>query len=311
MEKLKRIRATLLSVSILIVLMTPVASAKSINEVVIYIPARNITTSYEAYEDLVTAKSNPIELNLNKDEFPVYVTLYGDNGREKEYRFDSYGTKLLEADDPGMGTVALAALTFPILGPLWIPEPMVYSTIIINPPQQERPRLTIPEEPYKRLEPLFDKIESMSDSLMVDYERHIKDYVDGKWDGTVKYNNTGLRYACIRDRTYLWRGYNPFTGKNYKDIDVNIDYVGPLDVVTNRYFTFAVNYDTGKIEQWQFLEKKDSWRIQLAEGEKIEIVSAPYEMSQNEFQGTVFTKDLDGNLHMYWLLSNQKVEKLS
>ncbi len=79
-------------------------------------------------------------------------------------------------------------------------------------------------------------------------------------------------------------------------------------MVTNQYFTLVVNYDNGEIEVW--LEKEDSWKLQLAEGEKIDKVYASYEIHEDKIQGNVFTSDLDGNTHMYWLLPNEKVEKI-
>lgn len=315
MKKMKKMLALVLSAVILIGMMMPIAYAKSINETVVSIPSRNICTTYNAYDDLWMAKSNKIILYVKQDEFPIYATLYGSNGAKEEYKFSSYGTKQLEVNNGGGGTILLYLLTFLIGGPLWIPEPKVYAIIEIAPPQQEKPKVESTEkseDPDAKLETLIEKIKRMSNySTGYTHERHIKDYASGKWDGTVEYSYDGMTYGSIDYRTYRWRGVEPFTGKYYNDIDVNIDYVGSLDVVTNRDFTFAVNYYTGEIEQWILLEKKDSWKLQLAEGEKIERVYASYTIPEDELQGMVFTNDLDGNMHYYWLFPNKKVENVS
>ncbi len=298
------------------------AYAKTTNEVVVSIPSRNTNTSYTAYDYLDMAEDNKIVLHVKQDEFPIYATLYSSNGSKEEYEFNSYGTKQLEVSNIGAGSISVFFLFLPFGSPLWFQEPMVYATIEIAPPRQEKPKAESTEKSEDsdakledsdaKLDPLIDKIKRMSNySTGYTHEMHIKDYASGKWDGTVEYSADEMCYGKISDRQYQWRGYKLFTGEPYNDIDVNIDYVGSLDVVTNSDFTFAVNYVTGEIEQWILLEKKDSWELPLGEGEKIERAYASYEESVDNLQGMVFTNDLDGNTHLYWLFPNKKVEKIS
>ena len=327
MKKLKKLGAMILCLVIFFNMTGLKAYAASVNKVFISIPSQKFSNTYHAYESSKEANNNEIVLYVKEDEFPVYATLYGANGTEKKFTFDTYGTKQIEDEDPGAGTAIAGCLTFIFLGPLWIPSPHVYATIKIVQPKAKAKASKVEdntkEEEGKKessknhevdLEPLINEIEKLSNYKGgAAYERHIKDYISGKWDGSIKnYNMPDVAYCeSLLDRTYWWSGYNQLNGKLYNDVKVNIDYIGTLDVVaTYSSYTFAVNYDTNTIEQWMLLDNLNSWNLQLDSGEKILLVSTIEEVDENKLQGYVITNDVDGNSHKYDLYSDNKVDKI-
>ncbi len=320
MKKQKRKSIIVMTLIILIMqinMMNVNVYAGEVNQVIISIPDENTTTSYEAYEGIAAAHNNKIILYVKEENFPVYATIKSRNGEEQAYTFNSYGTKELEVSNVGAGTVIIGLYTFPF-GPLLM-DPKVNATIEIKPPKksstQGNASQSTPEnQPVDldtRLQPLLDKMNFQTGKYW--YSKEIKDFVSGKWDGSEKRDDDlGVWSSrCVLNRTYYWMGVNEFTGEIYKDIKINLDYLGSLDVVEGKKFTLAVDYSTGVIERWRFLEKEDSWQI-VDKGEKINRIVINFSNEEDCLAlAIVNTIDEENTEHMYFLKPNGEIQKIN
>lgn len=325
MKKQKRKSIILMTLIILIMqinMMTVVVRAGSNNQVEISIPAWNRSTTYDAYDTLTKAHNNKITIYIKEKDFPVYATIKGSNGGEQAYIFNSYGTKELEVGNAGWGTAMVGLFTFPF-GPVFMGDPTAYATIEIKFPKeenildsaQENTSQSTPENQpvdlYTRLQPLFDKINFQTGKYQ--YSKEIKDFVSGNWDGSEKSDDDlGVWSSrCVLNRTYYWMGVNEFTGEIYKDIKINLDYLGSLDVVEGKKFTLAVDYSTGVIERWRFLEKEDSWQI-VDKGEKINRIVINFSNEEDCLASSIVnTIDEENTEHMYFLKPNGEIQKIN
>lgn len=315
MKKFNKRLMALVVIIMLVNLMAPTANvvhAGSRNQVTVSIPARDFCSTYDAYprEWISDIDKNKIKLYVNSEEFPVYATLSSKHGKSKKYTFDTYGEKKLEVDN----------------GSPIFPE-YAYITIIIAKPTQESNASSnsIFESESKEskfdssLTPLRDKMDFgtsnylYADSLKDKCIKDIADYKSGVWDGTIKSKIDDNVYGTIasRDiiwRTYRWRGSNYLNGESYNDIDMNIDYIGNLPIEVNEVFTLAIDYSSGIIEKWEFLEKTDSWKVPI-ENESIERVFLLLNPGKDECQADVFTVDEKNNKHLYLLMPNGQIIK--
>lgn len=148
----------------------------------------------------------------------------------------------------------------------------------------------------QNLEPLYAKIKELS-ALHEMHQKMINDFINGKWDGKLGPNSS----TCYLDnRTYHWGKYDSKVGDWVNDADVNIDYVGSLCVIPGVSYTLAVDYDTGRIEEWQLGELKDYWILQF-DGEQITGVQVSLESENQTYIGNVLTTDKNKNTHFYTL----------
>lgn len=335
MEHTKKMRARKIIIMILVVIMQvnlipSVVYAGGKNLVEVSISAQKLSETYEAYSTFEDAEKNAIKLYVKEDEFPVYVTLYPSKSSGKKYEFDSYGTKQLITQNCGELRGFLGFIYAPIGGTLlW--EAYAYATIEILPLQEEEieikaenettpteielesePKLTAIEktELEARLQPLLDKIEFPY--TIPHFYEEIKDFVLGNWDGSEKSDDDlGIWSSrCVVNRTYSWMGVNEFTGEIYKDIKINLDYLGSLDVVEGEKFTLAVDYSTGVIERWKFLEKEDSWNVD--KGETINRIVINFSAEEDCLAlAIVNTIDEENTEHMYFLKPNGEIQKIN
>lgn len=147
------------------------------------------------------------------------------------------------------------------------------------------------------MKPFFDKIKEIS-ALHEMHQKMINDFINGKWDGKLGPNSS----TCyLSDRTYHWGSYNSCTGDWVDDANINIDYIGSLGVIPGVSYTLAVDYETGRIEEWKLGELKDYWMLQL-DGEQITGVQVSLELENPTSIGNVLTVDKNGKTHFYTLM---------
>lgn len=320
----KKMLATMLLIAILCNMMVPTAYAVSGHTVEIDIPSQRYCDSFNAYTNQTEAQKNYITVRVKESEFPVRATIKTKNGVTKEYEFDTYGTKDLKQEDHHSEMHAFAIICTLGFAAI-IPKDTVYARIWITTPeettQQEKetevkdPSEVNPESKQeeidldKKLQPLFDKMNFQLGKSS--FEAEVKDFLLGKWDGTLKSDTVAYISSnrSVFQRTYRWNGFDQLNGKRYPDIEVNLDYVGPLEVKGGEKYSLALDYVSNRVEQWQSLDKKDSWSLAF-ENERLDSVVL-YNIDGEGPIGGAFTLDEENQKHLYLLMPNQEVLKIS
>lgn len=294
-------------------------------EVNVSIPDRQFTESYDAYDNQDVAKQCAQTFYVDECEFPVKVTLKGSKGREKSYEFYSYGSQTIELKDWGVDTVLSAAMISPTgVGPIMLfrDEPIIYSTIIVAPPESKPvSNIRVPSNasntPAEEINPqCITAAEILIQGIDLptfakdDAETYIKDlskFYAGEWDGDRRWlygsTYTSRQYINTYTRTYHWYA-TAEDGVSY-DLECSIDYIGALQTVVGQDFTLTIDYEAGIIEQWVAFERQNCWQIPLLNASISKVYPAGFIGA--DFQGIVLTNGSDGQ-HRYCLLPNDIVE---
>lgn len=288
------------------------------------------SVSYETYESLTLAKSAPITYYADESDFPIKVIIFADKGEPDEYEFSSYGIQKPYDAYSGLGGS----------GETW-----AYLIIKPYPETEESPETekatsldadletkADSEEPINADDPTEPAkvdaadsdypeglLEEPTSTSLHDPEtihgQELQRFLDGEWDGAMRTDTVdfeGTTYKIDRDcnmRTYFWHRYNPITGEE-SCVILSIDYDGPLETVGGALpqedYSLVIDYENNIITQWRLLEKQDSWRLTLADGEIIDYVIA---YADEDTCGIVRTIDADEQGHVYKLKTDGLIQK--
>lgn len=339
-KKLVAMFLTLVMIMSVMVMPASAATTSTGSYVQVTVKARNYSSAFTAYDTERDADDHPITIQIKDNEFPVTAKIVGKNGNCDTFTFNTYGTKKVKVDDQNATAHILAFLfTFGLSTPSVLLDGTArYATIKIVKPTASKPNppasanstpaptgntgttstpkaLTTDE----KLEKLLDELElPFIRPKYTPYGKELRAFLTGEWDGRWRDDTVSDNYAGyiasrkVYNRSYYWNATNLYNGKN-ESKSVNVDYIGYKEIVpapaSTQDFSFAVSYRDKEIEEWSFLEMRNSWKLNIP-GESIDKIY-PTGTGDSSSRGLVYTEDADGNQHMYSLEAGGKVAKLT
>lgn len=275
------------------------------------ITRRNDTgTSYDTYNKRSVADQHQITIYAKEPDFPITVKMRPFGCSSSTSKITTYGIHR-ESWENFFGH-------------------RTYITIVVKsypavPSQPVKPKSPTKEEILEqKAEKLVKALDLPCRYYSIDtcqYTREVKAFISGEWDGSRREGDDWGSYQAYRyvmSRTYYWIGTNLITDESYS-LSANVDYDGYKDVIpgrtTGQDYSLAVSYVNGEIEKWSSLEKQDAWKLtQIADGsEKIDTIIplATSTSGKDDCQVYVSTTDANEQQHMYSLMPNGKVVKMS
>lgn len=292
-----------------LVLPVEASSLKRKGKLWVSIPARKWESEYPAYARQEDGDAHEVEIFLNEDEFPVFVSITNAGGVRKDLEIEGYGRRYLAVGSllnaPSFATLRLSP-----------PKAKVKEEVPkkVQPTTKESLETNQGETKEKKARPADKLIELLDFPFsMNDYNRSklkIDAFYTGDWDGDelTKYCRDiwPLSFSeNVTRRIYRFSGVNLRTGTMY-ELEQSVDYLGCLEQVAGDDFTLAYSLKNRRVEMWREFKLLESW--DLPETGVVETV-LPL-MSADDCYGLVTITDADGEKHMYDLCSDGVVKKL-
>lgn len=269
-------------------------------------------------------EANDEIIYIYTDDFPITLRLYSPGDWSEDYIADSYGRKHLE--------VRTHVEFF-----FYLETCRGYAMVEILPTSQKEDIDTLAAE--EESEPDIEKdIEEergitryenfkkmllnagMTGSYNIDkyIKNDLEEFVNGQWDGDIKNYYAKMEYECssisyislrkYRITQYMTNSRGRMLSK--ESYECNIDYLGDLNYQEGEDYTLAFSKKDNIVYCWRFFECLEQWQLPKTEHIIDDNINNCYDESNDRY-GLVWTRDADGNKHLYSLQSEGKVNKLN